>query len=437
MHRGYRAVDSPGEPDLILCAVEDVQEGMLTAAPLSHPLRPEMELLAAGVSLDAEMLEKLIQLDITQVWVEHDATADLDNLINARPSEALNKAFYTLKEDFTTMSSQTVSAGSIQTYRQAVMDLVFELVSNRDVACLTEQLIGGKGELFTHSANVAYLSVLVGIELETYIVQQRQRLDNEQARDITALGMGAMMHDIGKVGLEHDAHHIHEIDTLKDDATDEQIESYRDHVLAGYQMLRGTRAPASATQVVLTHHQRWDGKGFPDMSGPTNKRIEGTQSGSKIHVFSRIVAAANLLENLLRDNGKQSPPVMALSAFNSKRFDGWLDPIVRDSVLRRIPPFPVGGEVRLNDKRAAVVITPSIEQPCRPIVRLLDESERLPDGRPPHLNLREHPDLHISSCSGKPVEPHLFTLAERGPLSAKLILGDKIEKQMPGRKESA
>lgn len=392
-----------------------------------------MELLAADVLLDRQLLNKLTRLGITRIWVEHDATSDLDHLINTQPSEALNKAFHTLKEDFATMSSQTVSAGSVQSYRQIIMELVCELVANRDVACLTEQLINDKAELFTHAANVAYIAVLIGIDLETYIVLQRQRLGAEQARDITALGMGAMLHDIGKVGQAGDNTPVHELDTLNEETTDEQRVAYRDHVLAGYKMLRGTRAPASAMQVVLTHHQRWDGSGFPDMSVPTRNRINGVQSGSGIHIFSRIVAAANLLENLLRDNGK-NPPVMALHALNNERFNGWLDPIVLDSVLRRVPPFPVGGEVKLSDGRSAVVIAPSIEQPCRPTVRLLDEKERQPDGRYPHLDLREHPGINIATFSGQPVEPYLFSLIEDAPLSVKLILG---EKSTGPQKESA
>jgi len=419
---------------LILCAVEDVQEGMRTAAPVSHPRRPEMELLAADVPLDKQMLHKLARLGVTRVWVEHDATRDLDHLINARPSEALNKAFHTLKQDFAAMSSQTVSAGSVQTYRQIIMELVCELVANRDVACLTEQLIGGKAELFTHAANVAYLAVLIGIDLETYIVLQRQRLGTEHARDITALGMGAMLHDIGKVGLEDDGTPMHELDTLDPQTTDEQRGAYREHVLTGYKMLCGTRAPASAMQVVLTHHQRWDGGGFPDMAAPTRNRIKGTQAGRDIHIFSRIVAAANLLENLLRDSGKKNPPVMALHALQNEQFAGRLDPIVLDSVLRRVPPFPVGGEVKLDDGRSAVVIAPSIEQPCRPTVRLLDENQRLPDGRFPHMDLREHKDTHIATFSGQPVQPYLFSLIEDAPLSVKLILG---EKNTAGKKASA
>lgn len=409
----------------MLCGVEDVQEGMRTAASIFHPRRPEMELLAADVPLDRKMLDKLTKLGITRVWVEHDATSDLDHLIHAGPSEALNRAFQKLKTDFTAMSGMTVTAGNLQTYRQIIMDLICELIANRDVACLTEQLIGGPAKLFTHSANVAYLSVLVGIDLETYVVQQRSRLGTEHARDITALGMGAMLHDLGKTGLDKAERSVHELDTLDGGLTEEEHGAYRNHVLAGYAMLQGTRAPASAMQVVLAHHQRWNGTGFPDMSGPTRNRVRGVQQGDEIHIFSRIVAATNLLENLMASIGKQRPPVMALHAYKNERFDGWLDPIVRDSVLRRIPPFPVGGAVTLSDGRPAVVIAPSLEQPCRPTVRLLGDDDRQPDGKLPHLNLRDYPDLHIAASGGQPVEPYLFTLVEDAPLSTKVILSDK------------
>jgi HD-GYP domain-containing protein (c-di-GMP phosphodiesterase class II) len=418
----------------MLCSIQDVCEGMRTAAAVFHPRRPEMELLAVDVPLDRKLLDKLPALGVTRVWVEHDATSDLNNLILARPSEALNNAFNTLKEDFSAMSAQTVTAGSLQTYRQIIMELMCELVANRDVACLTEQLIGGPAKLFTHSANVAYLSVLVGIDLETYIVQQRSRLGTGHARDITALGMGAMMHDMGKVVLDKEVESVHELDTLSDGMTDGEREAYQEHVITGYMMLRGTRAPASASQVVLTHHQHWDGGGFPDMSGPTHNRLRGVQQGQNIHIFSRIVAASNLLENLRASMGPDNPPVMALHALQDGRFDGWLDPIVRDSVLRRIPPFPVGGAVTLSDGRPAVVITPSLVQPCRPTVRLLAEADRLPDGRHPHLDLREHPDLHIAAFAGQPIERYLFTLVEDLPLSTKIV----IDSSRPdGRKNSA
>ncbi len=420
---------------MILCAIEDISEGMRTAAAVFHPRRPDMELLAADVPLDRKLLYKLPKLGIKRVWVSDEATDDLNDLILAKPSEALNKAFSTLKEDFAAMSMQTVSAGSLRTYRQIIMDLMCELIANRDVACVTEQLIGGPGRLFTHSANVAYLSVLIGIDLETYIVQQRSRLDQHHARDITALGMGAMMHDIGKSILEERADtEVHEIDMDGDELTDEQRDDYKDHVLNGYRMLQGTRAPASAMQIVLTHHQRWDGEGFPDMSGPTRNRIRGMQRGVDIHIFSRIVAAANLLENLMTRLGNKRPAIFALHELKDKRYDGWIDPIVRDSVLRRIPPFPVGGMITLSDGRPAVVITPNLVQPCRPIVRLLAEADRLPDGKRPHLDLAEHHELHVSNFAGEDVEKHLFSLVEDQPLSTKIVLeSDNAQK----RRESA
>lgn len=407
----------------MLCSVQDVSEGMCTAAAVFHPRRPDIELIAGGVLLDRQVLGRLPHLGVHRIWVEYDATTDLDNLIQTRRSAALDRAFDTIKQDFSSMSVQTVTAANIQTYRQVVMELMCDLFANRHIANLTEQLIDGQSCLFTHCANVAYLSLLVGIDLETYIVQERSRLGTRHARDLTSLGMGAMLHDIGKTVLGETVGDVHELDFLIDETDETQRDNHREHVLAGYRMLQGTRAPASATQVVLTHHQRFDGSGFPDMAEATGGRVEGTQHGVYIHVFSRIAAACNLLENLLNRTGKKNPPVIALRAFLGERFDGWFDPVVRDSVLRRIPPFPVGGSVRLSNGKPAVVVTPSLEQPCRPIVRLLSEQDRLPDGQFMNMNLREHPGLHIADYAGIPVEPYLFTLVEDEPLSTKVTSG--------------
>src|SRR5262249_37883776 len=151
-------------------------------------------------------------------------------------------------------------------------------------------------------------------------------------------------------------------------APEDKGEGYDRHTLDGYKMLRLSRGAASVTQAALNHHQRFDGSGWPDMAVATQNRRSGTQSGRQIHIFTRIVAAANVLDNLMRSaTGDRLPPAAALHAFASSRFDGWFDPVVRRAALRRIPPFAVGSQVKLSDGRKAVVIAPSMENPCRPM----------------------------------------------------------------------
>lgn len=417
---------------MLYCGVNELEVGMTVAAPVFHPRRPDIELLSAGVELESPVLPRLKSLGVPGVWVDHDLTADLDALVNPSPSKPLRTAFQQLKHDFAAIGRTTVSSGHVQTYRQIVMELVCELIANRSVCGLTERLVSGPPSLFTHSANVAYLSISTGIELETYIVDQRRRMANEYARDLTGLGLGAMLHDIGKVAIASSVRSRHELGEDETPLNGEDRAAYRSHPALGFRMLRDTRAPASARQVVLNHHQRWDGSGFPDIREATGTGRDGVPQGEQIHVFSRIVAAANVLDNLLHEaggtegnagggtSGGGGAVVAALHAFASDRFDGWFDPVVRDAMLRRVPPFPVGSRVVLSDQRPAVVVAPSLEQPCRPAVRLLDEHAGV---EPESIDLRLDRDLHIIRCGGVPVEDWLYEMPEQAPLAVAAVSG--------------
>jgi len=393
---------------MLLCSVGDLEAGMRTGGSVLHPQRPETELLRPGVTLDASMIRHLRRVGIRQVWVHHDATSDLDGAVASELTEARVKVFTQLRNDFGRLASDTISTATVQSYRTAVSDLICALISSRKFASLSQQMLEDPSGVFSHSASVAYLSILVGLEIESYIVRQRSRMSSDRARDLLPLGLGAIMHDVGKVGEAEGGGGEHEI-RWSDDADPQAIEAYREHVFRGYRMLDDSRAPATSKQVVLNHHQKFDGSGWPCMSWATDGRRKQPQSGSAIHIFSRVVAAANVLDNLLTDaSGRRRPAVAALHEFAGPRFDGWFDPVVRGLMVRRIPPFAVGAMVRLSDGQAAAVVSPSYAQPCRPSVRLLDDSDS--DDAPKVIDLTLKPELHIVECAGEPVEKHLFDL---------------------------
>ena len=69
----------------------------------------------------------------------------------------------------------------------------------------------------------------------------------------------SLMHDIGKVGL---ADHI----LLKPNPlTTEEFEIMKTHTIIGQNILYGSNHPniRMAASIALTHHERWDGKGYP------------------------------------------------------------------------------------------------------------------------------------------------------------------------------
>lgn len=395
---------------MLYCGIDQIDPGAVIAASLAHPRRPDVELLAPGARVEPPMIDRLRRLGITHLWIQHDLTADLEGAVSPALTASQLAVFTRLRSDFARLAQRTISQGDLHAYRLAMMDLVCKVVSSRRLAGLAQRLQSHRSPLMAHSVNVAYLSLLIGLELETYIVQQRPRLPSEYARDLTNLALGGLLHDIGKTQLAPDAAALHEVflDTGDQDDIDEATrDDYRGHCELGYRMLGATRAPASARQVILGHHQRYDGSGWPDLTELTHKRRTGPQVGDQIHIFSRIVAVANVLDNLLRQAEQDRlPPIAALHTLASSRFDDWFDPFVRQMALRCLPPFPLGALVTLSDGRPAAVISPSLQQPCRPLVRPLDAAaEAAP------LDLQQHPHLHVTTCAGQDVRGHLFELS--------------------------
>ena len=200
-----------------------------------HPHVPGMSLLKPGAKLTGAIIARLRSLGMSQLWVEDDLTTDLDAAITPELTMAKMEVYSQLKRDLTQISRKTISTTQILSYREAVIGLVRELVAIGKLAGLTDQIFATESGLFSHSSNVAYLAILVGLELESYLVHERPKVSAQQARDVVNLGLAGMLHDIGKVGLSSKALEIHEV--LGHDE-DRDGSEYDRHPLVGCEMLR-------------------------------------------------------------------------------------------------------------------------------------------------------------------------------------------------------
>lgn len=79
------------------------------------------------------------------------------------------------------------------------------------------------------------------------------------------------MHDIGKIGIPD------KILTKADKLTPDEWETMKKHTVIGGQILHGSRAPIlqSGEIIALTHHEHWDGTGYPRMLRGDDIPIEG------------------------------------------------------------------------------------------------------------------------------------------------------------------
>lgn len=394
---------------------------MVLGAQVTDPRSPDLRLLLPGVTLDAPLIASMRSRGVVQAWVEDDLTKDLDGAVAAELTGARLEVFTRLRDDLATLSRRTVSTMSLQSYRQAVLGLVTQSIASGPYASMTDALFAADG-LATHAANVAYLSLLCGLHAEAYVIAEQPRLDRAQARDMAVLGLAGLLHDVGKTKLPPARRGVHEVHLPASEpvpagaaAPPPGPPEYLSHILLGRDQLEAANAPARVTHTVLNHHQRFDGGGWPDMTKLTGGRFTGPLLGKRIHVYARIVAAANVLDNLLRDAEGRRPPAAALHAFASPRFDGWFDPVVRRAMLLRIPPFAVGSDVKLSDGRRAVVVAPATvaHEPCRPVVRILSDAagKRAPEADT--LNLADAPGVSITHALGEEVARYLYSAPVR------------------------
>lgn len=421
---------------MLLSGIHEVSPGVILGAIVPDPRIPGHDLLRAGVVLDAPMIKSLKARGVTDLWIEDGLTADLDAAVAPTLTAARREVYCQLRDGLAACARGTITTASVQSYRQSVMGLVTEAISSAQYASMSDALFGCPGQ-DVHGANVAYLALVIGLHLENYVVSEQPRLSRQDAREMSILGMCGLLHDIGKTHLPARTAGFHDAHAVENGGTKPRPEQYLDHAALGHRLLEDSRVPARVGHAVLNHHQRFDGKGWPDLTTHTSGRIAGPLGGRRIHIFARIVAAANVLDNLMRDaEGHKLPPVAALHAFASSRFDGWFDPIVRRAALLRIPPFAIGSSVRLNDGRAGVVIAPNPEDPCRPAVRVPGRKAAASRDNPPPetIDLHTRPDVFITHSLGREVGEYFFevpaaTAAPETPEEAAMEGGETVLKK--------
>ncbi len=136
-----------------------------------------------------------------------------------------------------------------------------------------------------HSRNVARMALAIA---------RCAQLDAEQQRD---LRLGAMLHDIGKIGVDDDC--LRSPRAL----SPEEYRRIQQHTVQGDRILRPLGELDRVREIVRHHHERWDGAGYPD----------GLR-GEAIPLAARVVAIADTIDAITSDRPyrKAAPLEVAL-----------------------------------------------------------------------------------------------------------------------------
>jgi HD-GYP domain-containing protein (c-di-GMP phosphodiesterase class II) len=346
--------------------------GMVLAMPVLHPRRPDTVLLTAGLSIDERIIARLAEIRLSELWIRYPATEFIGEYVcpqvfegQAAMAQQVANAFDAVLQDGDAQPRLDYSQ-----YRTAVGDLLDRLLARPRAAIFIQEIADRDRPALRHSASVCMLSLLMGLKLDDYLITQRARLTAPTARHVSGLGVAAMLHDIGMLRIDP------KIAEIFRKTGDESNPRWQAHVHIGFDMVKEAIGPAAAA-AVLHHHQKFDGTGFP-----RRLRLDGSEqalAGEEIHIYARIVAAANIFDRLRYpvDDGN-TPPVPAVRVLNRMRQEpvsNWLDPMVFKSLLNVAPAYAPGSIVQLSTGQQAVVGQWFPDDPCRPTVYLLDTAK--------------------------------------------------------------
>ncbi len=218
---------------------------------------------------------------------------------------------------------------------QAMLD---KMLAAEDVGI---RLVSGGGDrTAAHALNVTVISLLIGRALG---------LDGDELAD---LGVGALMHDVGKQDVAERYRHG------EDSFNSSEMAAYRDHVVKG--MVQGRRmglAPG-AMAVLAQHHEHADGSGFPTQIG-----------GDRMAMGARIVAIVDRYDQLCNP-GSSAPAMTPHQAVAMLFAQGrqCYDSTVLNTFIRLMGVYPAGSLVQLTDDRYAMVVGVNSSRPLKPRV---------------------------------------------------------------------
>ena len=216
-----------------------------------------------------------------------------------------------------------------------------------------------------HALNVAVISLLMG---RVFGFNEQEMLD---------VGVGALLHDVGKLELPERVRHL---DTQ---ASQSDLALYREHVARGVALGKRMGLKPGALLVLGQHHEMADGSGFP----------------SKLNV-DRMTAAARIVSLVNRYDNLCDPavpshaltPHEALSLIFAQT-RAKFDVSMLNAFIRMMGVYPPGSVVQLTDDRYALVTNVNSSRPLKP--RVLVHDPQVPADEALHLNLELQPDVGI------------------------------------------
>lgn len=232
----------------------------------------------------------------------------------------------------------------LEKVQQVIPKMTESIFSNKDALLGLSRIKSMDEYLFLHSVSVCVLMISFSHALGIH------------RDEINEIGIGALLHDIGKVKVNTN------ILNKPGRLTEDEFVKMKEHVNIGHILLQETpNIPETALMVAHQHHERYDGSGYP------NKL-----KADKLSLYGQMAAIVDVYDAITSDRcyhkGMESTDALR-KIFEWSKFH--FNPELVQHFIRCVGIYPIGTLVRLDDHRLAVVTEYGKGNLTKPTVRVM------------------------------------------------------------------
>lgn len=326
-------------------------------------LRDGRLLLLSGFVVKPMYIRKLEAFNIQEVCIENDSYTPIEEFAEEK---LYQHAYETIKRIFTQVRHGKDS--DLAPVRSTVEEIIQKVIENEAVLLQLTGIRDIDNYTFLHSVDVCIYATVMGKKL------------GFTKEPLVDLGMGAILHDIGKCKVP--------LEILKkpDKLTDSEFREMKLHPVYGCEIIKSVYGLNSKiATVAFQHHEKWDGTGYP--LGIRDKII---------NPFSRIVTLADVYDALTSDRIYKKKELPHKAADYIKQNSGVLfDPDIVDLFISNIAIYAEGTIVLLNTGELGSILSQGTNNNSRPKVFIFSNKSGPPLLQPYVVDLNERTDVEI------------------------------------------
>lgn len=327
-----------------------LREGMINGKDLYG--KDGILMLREGQEITGINIGRITSLGYQGIYIQDELSRNIeiqsviDDALRQKTITAIKHVFDSLEQN----NNKMKFTANIEQTKALVENIIDDMMDNKHLVVNMVDLKVFDDYTYYHSVNVAVLAIVIGISLEL------------SKKELYYLGLGALLHDIGKVFVPK------EILNKKGQLTDEEMAEVKSHSEKGYHYLREMwDIPLKAYLAVLYHHEKFDGTGYPKGKKTTD-----------IHLFGRIIAIADVYDALISDRPYRKALLPSEAVEYVMGGSGVLfDPDIVNIFVKKVAPYPLGTCVKLSNGDVGIVIENNEDACLRPKVKLFFQKEEM------------------------------------------------------------